>query len=52
MVEKKKIEPDDKVQCERFIDTVKHINADTDKEEFDKTCTQIFKTKKTKKDGK
>lgn len=46
MGRKKKPEQDDKEQSARFVETAKQIEAETDKEAFDRECSRILKVKK------
>jgi hypothetical protein len=46
MGRRKKVEPDDKEQYAKFLETAKKIRDDNDKEKFEKACTTILKKKR------
>lgn len=45
MGRRKKAEPDDKKQSDRFLKIAKEIRADDEKEKFEKACNTILKNK-------
>ncbi|MGP8152912.1 MAG: hypothetical protein ACLQBQ_02045 [Smithella sp.] len=49
MGKEKKSKPDNKEQSARFVKTAERIKSENDKEEFEKACNKIIKTKIIKK---
>jgi hypothetical protein len=48
MGRKRKAEPNDKKQSDRFVKIAKQVQGDNAEERFEKTCSIILKTKRKK----